>query len=104
MAAERARKNRKIVTLQNGKRAVVTEAPELVNLSHKALRDEEKDCPVTITVRMCFGNGSESGDKMVFSVRTYDGSDARELIEKIGGGGTESAAGGGVDFELKVPF
>jgi hypothetical protein len=98
MASERAKNNSKVVTLRNGKTALVTEAPELCNLSHQALREIDSH-PVTITVKMALNT-----DKLHYSVRTYDGTDAREIVNAIDGGGSDFAAGGCVDFELKVPL
>lgn len=99
MAAERAANNSKIVTLRNGLTALVTEAPELCNLSHGALHDLKSEHPVTITVKM----GLKT-DKMHYSVRTYDGTDARSIVEVIDGGGSDIAAGGTIDFTLPFPL
>lgn len=98
MAAERAKTNSKVITLKNGKTALITEAPDLCNLSHDALRNFG-DHPVTITVKMALPT-----NKMNYSVRTYDGTDARQIVEAINGGGSDFAAGGSIDFELVIPF
>jgi hypothetical protein len=103
MAAERAKKNSKIITLADGRDAIITEAPELTNLTHDALKEKNRNIGVTICVRMVF---SEPNTRLAFSVRTHDGSDARELVKKSGGGGSETAAGCDIPFnlELQLPF
>lgn len=103
LAAEMS-KNGGIVNLPDGRNARITNAPILTNLTHQALaeakeNDNEK-CPVSITCRLVF-NGTKV--KMAYSVRTYDGSDARVLVGE-NGGGTEFAAGGDVEFNMPLPF
>lgn len=106
LAAERARKNTKHITLKNGQKAVLTNAPELCNLTHEALRETYsrdhggESPPVSVTFKFDL-----NADRICYSVRTYDGSDASAIVDGIAGaGGSAGAAGAHVDFELNTPF
>jgi len=101
MARERVKTNSKQVTLADGTKAVVTEAPDIVNLSHDALHQKYPEAHVTIVMNMKFG----STDRLAFSIRSFDSSiDASNYAKKIGGDGNQSAAGGQIPHEYVIPF
>lgn len=101
MCRERATNNSKVVVLENGMNAVVTEASDLVNLTHDALHYKYPDVPITIAMYMRFGKE----DSLAYSIRSFDKStDASILAKKVNGDGNNVAAGGRVPFVFPVPF
>lgn len=97
---ERVIRNAKVVELQDGKKAVTVEAPELVNLTHEEVHRRFPDTPVTIVVNMKLPS-----NELVFSLRSFDGkSDVASLARKIGGDGKPNCAGGSIPFTCPVPF
>jgi hypothetical protein len=101
MARERATNNSKKVILQNNVTAVVTEGPDLINLTHDALHQKYPDSAVTIVMNMKFGEK----DYLAYSIRAFDESiSAMDMAKKINGDGNRSAAGGRITFEFPIPF
>lgn len=102
MARERVIRNSKQITLSDGTNAVVTEAGDLVNLTHDALHNHYPDAKITLIMNMRF---SAKQDELAYSLRSFDTSfDVSDLAKKIKGDGNKSAAGGRVSFEFPIPF
>jgi hypothetical protein len=102
LARERVIRNSKVITLKDGTEAVVTEAPELVNLTHDALHNKYPDVKVTIIMNMKFG---DKNDELAYSVRSFDPQiDASEYARKVQGDGNKSVAGGRVEYQFPIPF
>lgn len=98
---ERVLNNSKQIQLQDGTKAVITEASELVNLTHEALHRQYPDASVTLVVGLKLGNK----DELAYSIRSFDASvNAQTLAKKIGGDGTATTAGGRVAIDLPYPL
>lgn len=103
MAKERVIHNSKTMKLTDGTLAVVTEAPELVNLTHDVLHQKYPDAKVTLILNMKF-NG-KGKDELAYSIRSFDiDINAANLAKKVNGDGNQMAAGGRVQFEFPMPF
>lgn len=106
LSQERAVKNSRQVPLPGGKTAVVTEAPDLVNLTHDALHRKFPEASMTVTLSVKFGQDNKGrGDELAFSFRGFDSSiDVSAYARGLGGDGTSSVAGGRMKFEVPMPF
>lgn len=97
MTNERAVKNAKKFETTDGKMGVMTDAPELVNLTHEQLVKNYPNVDVTVIVNHKFSNeDKESDEQLAFSVRSYnDELNAEILVKNISpnGGGSKTAAG-----------
>jgi hypothetical protein len=107
MARERAVNNSKIVTLSDGvTKASITEAPELINLTHEALYELRKT-DITIVVSLKFANDG-SVDQLAYSLRSQNNgqTNVEDMIKlhTTNGGGDKVSAGGRVDFAIPIPF
>lgn len=104
IAAERARKNSKLVTLRNGKKAIMTEGPELINFTHEALMKHHKEAEYTIVVRYQFAPDDNTDDKLCLSIRTINPSNnAMELLLGCeNAGGSNTAAGGQINTKFDL--
>lgn len=101
LAKERVINNSKQIQLQDGTKAVLTEASELVNLTHDALHRKFPDAAVTLVVGLKFGEK----DEMSYSIRSFDSDvNAQTLAHKIGGDGTATTAGGRVAIDIPYPL
>ncbi|XWV25183.1 putative ORFan [Tupanvirus deep ocean] len=101
MARERAKNNAKKITLKNGESAVVSEACDLINLTHDALHMEYPECQVSVLLYMRFGKQ----DQLAYSVRSFDEAiDASTYGKTVNGDGNKTAAGGRVNHEFPIPF
>ncbi|XWV26443.1 putative orfan [Tupanvirus soda lake] len=101
MARERAKNNAKKITLKNGESAVVSEACDLINLTHDALHLEYPECQVSVLLQMRFGEQ----DQLAYSVRSFDQSvDASVFGKAVNGDGNKTAAGGRLNHEFPIPF
>ncbi len=102
MANERVVNNSKEVTLHNGVKAVLTEGPELINLTHDALHKKYPSAQVSLVVSLKFGT---KNDELAYSIRSFDDQlNASHLAQKINGDGNQTAAGGRLSFTLPIPF
>jgi len=102
MAKERVVNNSKTTKLSNGMTAVMTEAPELVNLTHDALHQKHPEAQLTMILSIKFGT---QHDELAYSFRSFDqGLDASDLAKKVNGDGNNSAAGGRLRFDIPLPF
>jgi hypothetical protein len=102
MARERAVKNSKHITLSDGTKAVVTDAPELINLTHDEMH-KLHGTDVTINISYRFSDKSE--DQISFSIRSYNTAiNAEAIAKRINNesGGSREAAGGRVTAKLPL--
>ena len=112
MAKERALQNSMIVQFsQKGetKTAIITNAPELVNLTHEqlllhnneALLHNNEAIDYTITTALRFINGV----KLQYSFRAQQPqSDSQYLAQLMGGDGSKISAGATIPFEIPLNF
>lgn len=105
MAKERALQNSMIVQFsQKGetKTAIITNAPELVNLTHEQLLLHHNEAiDYTITTALRFINGV----KLQYSFRAQQPqSDSQYLAQLIGGDGSKISAGATIPFEIPLNF
>jgi hypothetical protein len=105
MTHDRVVNNSKIVnlTLENGKdiKAVLTEGPDLINMTHTSLQSKYPEAQVTIVLGMKF---SENNDEISYSFRAVDKTvNVETIAQKINGGGAPDSAGGRVSFNLYLP-
>jgi hypothetical protein len=105
LVRERALKNSITVTLGNGTKAVVTNAPDLINITHEALHSANADVPVTIVLSLRFSDADKS-TKLAYSVRSWDHSVKaddyiKELLGAHNADGNSTAAGGRADIFLR---
>lgn len=104
MSLERVTTNSRTVYLKNGKRAVVTNAPELINLTHEQLKAKNPGTDLTITLGLKFSDTS-STDQISYSIRSYNPEiNAAELAKLVDGDGDKTAAGGRVAIKIDFPF
>jgi hypothetical protein len=103
MAQERVLKNSKVTKLSDGSIAVVTEAPDLMNLTHESLHQKHPEAQITILMNMKF---SQSGsDELCYSFRSFNiNVDVSSLAKKVNGDGSKTAAGGRVKHEFPIIF
>lgn len=108
MAQERAINNSMIIEFtQNGvqKRGVITNAPELINLTHEqlALKYSQDEIPdYTITTALRFNNQQV---KVQYSFRSQkEDANAQNLAQKLGGDGSKVSAGATIPFEIPLNF
>lgn len=95
LASERVRKNSRMGVLSNGKTYLITNAPDLINLTHDSLYNSKEEKPdITITVSLKFSD--EENDKIHYSMRSYkDEVDVSEIIKNnTNGDGFKKSAGG----------
>ena len=106
MAKERVINNSKQVQLKDGTKAVMTEASELVNLTHDALHNKYPESVVTLVVGIKFGTKMSQEDELSYSIRSFNPSvvNAQSLAQAIGGDGTKTTAGGRVGIHITCPF
>jgi hypothetical protein len=96
---DRVKNNSKIVTLNTGIIASITEATELVNMTHEELQKVHR---TDMTIVFCHKLLNNS---IKYSLRSWkDTIDAQEYAKLIGGNGNISSAGGEVDFNLELPW
>lgn len=100
LASERAIHNSKQVELKDGTKAIMTEAPELVNLSHDALKQQYPDAKMTIVVNMKL-----QSNQLAYSFRSFNGNvDVSQYARTIQGDGSNTCAGGRIPWTVPVPF
>jgi len=107
LARARVLHNSRKIVLADGTEACITNAPELVNVTHDELH-KEHEVPVTITVALNF----KGTTTVSLSIRSYDkainaGALARMIKDKDGkpsGDGNAEAGGGRTNFVLDLPF
>lgn len=102
---ERALKNSIIVTLANGSKAVVTNAPDFINITHEALHSANMDAPVTIALALRCSDADKS-IKLAYSVRSWDTNVRaddyiKELLGANNADGNGKAAGGRTEIQLR---
>ncbi len=91
IAKERTLKNSRTGTFKDGTAYAITDAPELVNLTHDALR-ERYGCQVTVIASLKFKEGGP--DEVSHSMRSYDNNiDVRAMVKPFGGSGTVATTG-----------
>jgi hypothetical protein len=104
IARERALNNSRMEKLLDGTLAAVSEGPELVNLTHDALREKYPESQVTLVVGIKFGK-DKKGDELSYSIRSFDANvNAKKLAQKVRGDGSSNTAGGRIHIELPNPF
>ena len=104
LSRERALNNSRMQTLSDGTLAAITEAPELVNLTHDSLKQKYPEAQVTLVVGIKFGKSAKE-DELSYSIRSLDASvNAQALAKKVRGDGSQSTAGGRIHIELPEPF
>lgn len=98
LASERARNNSRIGTWSNGLKFRVANAPDLVNLTHEALYEDDIDVTIAASIRF-----SPEGDKIHYSMRSKNGTNVREIIiSNTNGNGFENSAGGTRSVNLEL--
>ena len=109
LCLERAEKNSRMVKLESGQFATVTNGSDLINLTHEALH-KKTGTPVTIVVTLKFSNSS-ADTEIAYSIRSYDEKiSAVDLIAKLPvtdaskAGGNAQAAGGRVPLSVMLNF
>ena len=96
---DRVKNNSKIVTLDTGVRAAITEATEFVNMTHQELRRVHQTDMTLIFFHELNNNAIR------YSIRSWiDTINAQEYGKLIGGDGNKSSAGGQVDYDLELPW
>ena len=81
---------------------VVTEAPELVNVTHEEVKKAHPNVQVTICTKFVFENGKP--DRVRHSFRSWDKKvSAKKIVGKLGGG-SDTAAGGEVEIDVKIDY
>jgi len=101
MARNRAMKNARQGEFKDGTTYVVSEAPELVNLTHEALRKEHPSVDVTICASLKF---TRDQDQVAHSMRSWNPTvDVKKLIGERGGG-SSTAAGGRVNIDISLDY
>jgi hypothetical protein len=97
MASDRAKNNSRTYTTKDGKVVCITNAPELINLTHQALKrgGEGAGTPPDITITVKFDFSREESDGICISMRG-DGV-MTDYILPLGGGGNADAAGARVE-------
>ncbi len=106
MAMNRARNNSCLITTKNGIKVCVTNAPELINLTHNSLKEYYSglngDIDLTLTVQFSF-NGKSIDIRP--SYRSYTGKcNVVKLAESMGGGGSNNSAGASVKTDVLYQF
>lgn len=107
MVLQRVLNNSRTGFLQNGMKYCVTEAPELVNITHDQLKKHYSDCQITIIVNLKILNDNK--DELAYSIRSHDGvTDVREILQLSLGrdkaGGDPFSAGGRRNIDLMINF
>jgi hypothetical protein len=93
IAKDRCLKNSRQGTLKNTVTYCVTNAPELMNLTHEQLHEKYPDVSVTILTRFKYKEGVP--DTVGHSLRSWSSDiDVRDIIGEFGGGITSQVAGG----------
>lgn len=91
LARARALKNARSGKLAGGASYVVTDAPELINLTHSELKKEYPSAQVTICAKLSFKNGAD--DHVRHSLRSWDPKIDVKIVIGERGGGSGTAAG-----------
>lgn len=106
IVAARIRNNLKTVETEDGKSVLITEAPELVNWTHKSLHEKNPKADVTMTICLKFGKTGEDKDHFAFSFRSYDEkTDVSEYAKKLTtGDGKKDSACGRIEVSIPYPF
>jgi hypothetical protein len=103
IARDRCLKNSRTGFLKNGTPFCVTNAPELMNLTHEQLHEKYPEISVTILTRFKYKDGAS--DSIGHSLRSWDDSvDVREIIKEHGGGIHPSVAGGTTSIETHITY
>lgn len=102
LARERALKNARTGTFADGTKYVVTDAPELVNLTHGELLREHPDVHVTICTKLLFESGQP--DRIAHSMRSWNKKVSVKRIIGERGGGSDTAAGGTTEVDVKIDY
>jgi hypothetical protein len=107
MVKQRVLNFSRVGTLKNGMKYCISEAPELVNITHDTLKKQYPDCPITIILNIRFD--STETDEIAYSVRSWDGvTDVKEILQNSLGvdmaGGDKFAAGGRRKINLMIDF
>lgn len=95
IAHERAKNNSKVMTMPDGSKVLVTEAPELINITHNELYDKYKsenleNISGTLVMNIRFGEK----DRIGLSFRSRDDKvDAKSLMKGLGDGNKFGAGG-----------
>ena len=104
MAADRVRNNSAFITLSNGRTAAVTDAPDLVNLTHDALHSAHPSAELTMIASLKF---SEDATTVAVSYRATPNLKGDfhlgDEMTKHHGGGSKTAAGTRVDIKFDPP-
>lgn len=106
MAKERVAKNSRRGTFTTGITYAVSVAPELVNLTHDALKEAYPDVDVTITVSVKFQvGGTDGSDDMIHqSLRAWnDAVDVKTILGEFGGG-SKTASGGRRNVNISLDY
>ena len=125
LATDRVVRNSRQIVLPDGKLAVVTNATELVELTHEALKKKYPEAELTITVQLKFDpklttfvvqpyqvdeekkdkKDSPPHDFIAYSLRTFGTIDANQTAQLVGGGGAnDRVAGFSLPFTLSLPL
>ena len=99
MVRNRIKNNSLKYTNSRNEVIVVTLNPELITIAHNEVRNMF-NCDISISITFDLPNS-----KLKYSVRTFNGTSALELINKLtngNGGGSETGAGGSIDHNLPI--
>lgn len=98
--------NTKQITTKSGMKVVITEAPELCNLTHKGLADKYPEATMTTTLNLKLGKTMNDEDEFCFSFRSYDsGVDSSVFAKKLPqGDGSKTSSGGRAPAKIPYPF
>jgi hypothetical protein len=104
MAIERAKKNTLNIKTEDGSSVSVTCSPDLINLSHGALRDAYKS-DITVCVHYEFNGNDPKKTNMRVSIRSWnDKNNAQTLARTFSGDGNQQSSGGVVPVDFVLPF
>ncbi len=110
LAMERVKNNSVRTKFSDGTEAVITDAPDLVNLTHTQLHERYPDATVTIAASLSFGENHPNEIK--YSLRSFNTKkcDLKEVIQNPvnkefkGGAFSSNSAGGRIKFDFQLPF
>ncbi len=101
LARERALKNARKGMLKGGVSYVVTDGPELINLTHDELHAKHPDAKVTIVASLRFAETQP--DAVAHSMRSWCDVDVKQIVGAYGGG-SPTAAGARREVNISLDY
>lgn len=106
LASDRAKLNSTVIQLPNGRTAAVTDAPDLINLSHDSLKKTYPEVDLTLITSFKFTPGGKVS--VGYSYRATENLKSEfhlgNEMKKHEGGGTKTAAGTRIEIEFNPPY